>query len=66
MDLIKNFFSAENIERLFNKFYLWLEGLLQNWFKDITYEPIRELLTNPWFWIIILILFFLAFIFRRR
>jgi len=66
MEVLKDFFSTENIKGLFENFYNWLESLLHNWFENIKYEPIKDLLTNPWFWIVILGLLFLGFIFRRR
>lgn len=66
MDIIKDFFSGENLSNLFEHFYNWLQSLLSSWFKNISYEPIRELLTNPWFWIIILGILLLGLIFRRR
>jgi hypothetical protein len=66
MELIKNFFTAENLKELFLDIYSWLEEILDMAFGKIGYEPIRELLSNPWFWIIIIGLFILSLIFRRR
>jgi len=66
MDIIKDFFSAGNLSNLFERFYNWLQSLLSNWFGNISYDPIRDLLTNPWFWLIILGILLLGLIFRRR
>lgn len=66
MEKFKNFFSFENIREIFEKTYIWLENILDKIFGGIKYEPIKELLTNPWFWIILIILFILSRIFRRR
>jgi len=66
MDQVKNFFKWENIKLILEKIYGWLQDILDKIFGGITYEPIRELLTNPWFWIILLALFILKRIFRRR
>ncbi|MDD3776146.1 MAG: hypothetical protein PHN32_00865 [Actinomycetota bacterium] len=66
MDLIKDFFSKENIAELFVKFYDWLQSVLLALFGNIGYEPIRDLLVNPYFWIIIFFLLLLGLIFRRR
>jgi len=66
MDLIKDFFSKENIAELFVKFYDWLQSVLLVLFGNIGYEPIRDLLVNPYFWIIIFFLLLLGLIFRRR
>lgn len=66
MEIIKNFFTKDNISSLFDQFYKWLEGLLASVFGNFTYEPLRDLFINPWFWIIILALIILGFIFRKR
>jgi hypothetical protein len=66
MEIIKNFFTKDNISSLFEQFYKWLEGLLASVFGNFTYEPLRDLFVNPWFWIIILALILLGLIFRKR
>lgn len=66
MEIIKNFFTKDNISSLFEQFYKWLEGLLASVFGNFTYEPLRDLFINPWFWIIILALIILGLIFRKR
>jgi hypothetical protein len=66
MEAIKNFFTLENMRSLFETIYTWLEDLLIRVFGNLGYEPLRNLLTNPWFWIIILALILLSIIFRRR
>ena len=66
MEIIKNFFTKDNISSLFEQFYKWLEGLLASVFGNFTYEPLRDLFINPWFWIIILTLIVLGLIFRKR
>jgi hypothetical protein len=66
MEILKDFFSKDNISSLFDKFYGWFEGILINAFGNFSYEPIRALLVNPWFWIILAALIFLWIIFRRR
>ena len=66
MEAIKNFFTLENLHSLFVTIYTWLEDLLTKIFGKLGYEPLRNLFTNPWFWIIILALFLLSIIFRRR
>jgi len=66
MEVIRNFFTLENIGSLLETIYIWLEDLLLKVFGKIGYEPLRNLLTNPWFWIILLALFLLSIIFRRR
>lgn len=63
---LKNFFSYENINYLWTKVYEWLEITLKTLFGKIPYDPIRDLLINPWFWFILLFLLILALIFRRR
>ena len=66
MEAIKNFFTLENMGSLFEIIYTWLEDLLTRVFGKLGYEPLRNLFTNPWFWIIIVALFLLSIIFRRR
>lgn len=66
MEAIKNLFTAEKIKSFFINIYNWLENILETAFGRIGYEPIRNLLTNPWFWIIIIALFILSLVFRRR
>ena len=66
MDWTKNFFTLENFKITLIKIYDWLQDLLIKIFGNIKYEPIRDLLSNPWFWIILLALFILGRIFRRR
>jgi len=63
---LKNIFEWENIKILSLKIYEWSETALETIFGRISYEPIKELLTNPWFWIILIILLILGLIFRRR
>jgi len=62
----KSFFEWENVKGLFIKIYDWSEVALDTLFGKISYDPVRELLTNPWFWIIIIALLILGLIFRRR
>lgn len=66
MEAIKNFFTLENMRPIFENMYTWLENFLIRVFGNLGYEPLRNLLTNPWFWIIIVVLFLLGIIFRRR
>jgi hypothetical protein len=66
MEILKNFFTKDNALSLYEQFYNWLEGLLINVFGGFPYEPLRALLINPLFWIIILALIFLGLIFRKR
>ncbi len=66
MESIKDFFTMENMRSLFEIIYTWLEDFLIRVFGNLGYEPLRNLLTNPWFWIIIVALFLLSIIFRRR
>ena len=66
METIKNFFTSENFKNFWINFYSGFENVLDFIFGKIKYEPIRELLSNPWFWIIILVIFLLSLIFRRR
>jgi hypothetical protein len=62
----KNFFNLENFKFIWTKIYDWLGITLKTIFGKIPYTPIRDLLTNPWFWIILLVLLLLGIIFRRR
>ncbi len=66
MESIKNFFTKDNALSLYDQFYNWLEGLLVDVFGNFTYEPLRALLINPLFWIIILALISLGLVFRKR
>ncbi len=66
MEIIKNFFTPENLKSFFEDLYNGFENILIDAFDKIGYEPIRNLLINPWFWIIIVVLFLLSFLFRRR
>jgi len=66
MESIKKFFTKDNALSLYDRFYNWLEGLLVDVFGNFPYEPLRALLINPLFWIIILALIFLGLIFRKR
>ena len=66
MEFIKNLFTREKILSFFDLVYSWLENLALRIFGDLPYEPLRNLLVNPWFWIILIALFFLGLIFRRR
>ena len=65
-EYFKNFFSLENFKFIWIKIYDWLAITLKTLFGKIPYIPIRDLLTNPWFWIIIVVLLLLGIIFRRR
>ncbi|MBM3707865.1 MAG: hypothetical protein FJW69_05945 [Actinobacteria bacterium] len=62
----REFFSAENLKFIWVKIYEWFEITLRTLFGKIPYPPIRELLTNPWFWIVIVFMIILILIFRRR
>lgn len=66
METIKNFFTSENFKNFWINFYNGFENVLDFIFGKIKYEPIRELLSNPWFWIIFVVLVLLSIIFRRR
>ncbi len=66
MEFIKGFFTKDNFTRLFERFYEWLENILDTVFGGMDYEPLRDLFINPWFWIILIALFILGIIFRRR
>ena len=66
MEIIKGFFTKDNLIALFDQFYRWLEGILDNIFGNFSYEPLKVLLINPWFWLIIIALLLLGLIFRRR
>lgn len=66
METLRDFFTLENLHSLLVNAYGWIEGLLTKIFGKMGYEPLRNLFINPWFWIIILVLFLLSLIFRRR
>jgi len=66
MEAIKNFFVSDNFKNFWVNFYGGFEKVLDFIFGKIKYEPIRQLLVNPWFWIILVVLFLLSLIFRRR
>ncbi|MDD5659127.1 MAG: hypothetical protein PHR39_03820 [Actinomycetota bacterium] len=66
MEAIKNFFVSDNFRNFWINFYNWFGNVLDFIFGKIKYEPIRQLLVNPWFWIIIIGLLLLFLIFRRR
>ncbi|HHT78756.1 MAG TPA: hypothetical protein GXZ93_03025 [Actinobacteria bacterium] len=66
METIKNFFTSENFKNFWINFYNGFENVLDFIFGKIKYEPIRELLSNPWFWIIFVVLVLLSVIFRKR
>jgi len=66
MEAIKNFFISDNFRNFWVNFYNGFENALDFIFGKINYEPIRQLLNNPWFWIILIGLFLLSLIFRRR
>jgi hypothetical protein len=66
LNRIRDFFNAENIRHLWGRVYEWFEITLKTIFGRIPYEPVRDLLINPWFWFIILFIIILYLIFRRR
>ena len=66
MEFIKGFFTKDNFTRLFERLYAWLENILDTVFGGMSYEPLRDLFVNPWFWIILLVLLILGIVFRRR
>ena len=66
MEEIKGFFTPENIKELALKLYEWFSEVLISIFGKIEYNPMRALLTNPWFWIILIALAILLVLFRRR
>ncbi|MDD3519703.1 MAG: hypothetical protein PHU65_00515 [Actinomycetota bacterium] len=66
METVKNFFTSENFKNFWINFYSGFENVLNVIFGKIKYEPIRDLFSNPWFWIIIVLLILLSIIFRRR
>jgi hypothetical protein len=66
MEAIKNFFISEKFKNFWINFYNGFQNFLESLFGKIKYEPIKVLLINPWFWIIIIALFLLFLIFRRR
>ncbi|OQA21256.1 MAG: hypothetical protein BWY60_00755 [Actinobacteria bacterium ADurb.Bin346] len=63
---LQEFFSAENMRFLWMRMYQWFEITLRTLFGKIPYSPIRDLLINPWFWVIIVFILILILIFRRR
>ncbi|HEY5500736.1 MAG TPA: hypothetical protein VIK09_01985 [Candidatus Humimicrobiaceae bacterium] len=66
MEAIKNFFISDKFKSFWINFYNGFQNILVSLFGKIKYEPIKVLLTNPWFWIIIIALLLLFLIFRRR
>jgi hypothetical protein len=66
MEAIRSFFTGENVLALWDQFYRWLGGLLENVFANFTYEPLKVLFINPYFWLIVLALLLLWLIFLRR
>lgn len=66
MEAIKGFFSRENMVMLFDQFYRWAEGRLEAVFGNYTYEPLKVLFINPYFWMIIIAFIVLGVVFRRR
>lgn len=66
MEAIKNFFTSEGFKDFWITVYNGFGQALNFVFGKIGYAPIQELLTNPWFWIILVALFLISLIFRRR
>jgi hypothetical protein len=66
METIKKFFTSESFKNFWVNFYKGFENVLDFIFGKIKYDPLRELLANPWFWIIIVFFILLSLIFRRR
>jgi hypothetical protein len=66
MEFIKDLFTKDNFAKLFERLYAWLENILDTVFGGMSYEPLRDLFVNPWFWIILLVLLILGIVFRRR
>jgi len=66
MEFIKSFFTKDNLTSLFERFYAWLENILDTIFGGMSYEPLRDLFINPWFWIILIALLILGILFRKR
>jgi starvation-inducible outer membrane lipoprotein len=62
----QGFFNAENFKELWLKVYGWFEVTLKTFFGKVPYPPLRELFTNPWFWIIIVFIIIIGLAFRRR
>jgi hypothetical protein len=62
----QEFFNAENFMSLWLKIYGWFEAALKTFFGKLPYPPIRDLLMNPWFWIIMIFIIIIALAFRRR
>jgi hypothetical protein len=65
MDTFKELLE-NNLLPLFDRFYQWSEGWLEKAFSNLDYQPLKQLLTNPWFWIILIIIIILGLVFRRR
>jgi hypothetical protein len=66
MEAIKNFFTGDNFLALWDQFYRWAEGRLEGVFGNYTYEPLKVIFINPYFWLIILALLILGLLLRRR
>ena len=66
MEFIKGFFTKDNFIMLFERFYAWLENILDTVFGNMGYEPLQDLFVNPWFWIILIALLVLRILFRKR
>ena len=66
METIKNFFISDEFKSFWINFYNGFQDILESIFGKIKYEPVKLLFSNPWFWIIIIALFLLLLIFRRR
>ncbi len=66
MEQVKSLFNLETIKELSIKIYDWAQTALDTLFGNISYHPIRDLLTNPWFWIILAFLLVLGILFKRR
>jgi uncharacterized membrane protein len=63
---IEDFFKGEGVASLWDRIYEWFENTLRTLFYRIPYEPIRDLFTNPWFWLIVVFLVILLLLLRRR
>lgn len=66
MEQVRNFFLKDNIIAVFDQFYRWLSGILENVFGNYTYEPLKVLFINPYFWMILIAVILLGLLFRRR
>jgi len=66
MEAIKNFFTSEGFKEFWVNALKWFEGVLSLLFGNIKYEPIKNLFTNTWFWIILICLLIISLVFRRR